>query len=209
MKVLLIVGNDKISGNAIKSLCIKDSNVLIAIDNSSNIFRVFKLVWKKRISARLILKMFVCSLLRKGNPPKFDYRKISTNEDIQNLIRTNEINLVLLFRAGLLINRKTLELGTPILNIHSSRLPKYGGLGTIQRALDDKDCEQNATLHIVTESIDKGRILDTEAYTLNLKKSYCENENTAYDAGTRLLKRTIDELGTNKSKVKMDILLEE
>lgn len=46
-----------------------------------------------------------------------------------------------------------------ILNIHPSLLPKYPGLHTHQRALDNKDQEHGCTIHIVTEQLDCGPIL--------------------------------------------------
>lgn len=47
-----------------------------------------------------------------------------------------------------------------IVNIHPSLLPKYKGLHTHQRALDDGDREHGCTVHVVTEDLDDGEILD-------------------------------------------------
>jgi asparagine synthetase B (glutamine-hydrolysing) len=53
--------------------------------------------------------------------------------------------------------------------------------------------EQEATLHKVTEKIDEGEVIDTEKFTLNPNVSYCENETISYNAGIRLLKRTVEQ----------------
>jgi phosphoribosylglycinamide formyltransferase-1 len=43
-----------------------------------------------------------------------------------------------------------------ILNIHPSLLPKYPGLHTHRRVLDARDIEHGATVHFVTERLDRG-----------------------------------------------------
>jgi phosphoribosylglycinamide formyltransferase-1 len=47
-----------------------------------------------------------------------------------------------------------------IVNIHPSLLPKYRGLDTHQRALDTGDRLAGCTVHLVTEELDAGEILD-------------------------------------------------
>lgn len=46
-----------------------------------------------------------------------------------------------------------------MLNIHPSLLPKYPGLHTHKRALENGDKEHGATVHFVTEELDGGPIL--------------------------------------------------
>jgi len=46
-----------------------------------------------------------------------------------------------------------------ILNIHPSLLPKYPGLDTYQRALENRDSEHGTTVHFVNEEIDGGAIV--------------------------------------------------
>jgi methionyl-tRNA formyltransferase len=114
---------------------------------------------------------------------------ISSNTDLLRIIRHNNIDQVYLFRAGLIVNRKVLDCGVQILNTHCGRIPDYGGLGAIPRALAEKAYDQVATLHRVTVTIDDGEVLDVEPYLLNPDISYRENEDTAYEAGIRLLLR--------------------
>ena len=49
-----------------------------------------------------------------------------------------------------------------IINIHPSLLPKYKGLDSIQRALNNKDEVTGCTVHMVTEELDSGKILMQE-----------------------------------------------
>ena len=47
----------------------------------------------------------------------------------------------------------------PILNIHPSLLPKYKGLNTHERAIKNKDKFSGATIHLVTQKLDSGKII--------------------------------------------------
>ena len=46
-----------------------------------------------------------------------------------------------------------------ILNIHPSLLPKYKGLNTHKRAIDNKDKYSGCTVHFVTNKLDSGKII--------------------------------------------------
>ncbi len=46
-----------------------------------------------------------------------------------------------------------------ILNIHPSLLPKYKGLNTHQRAIDNKDKYSGCTVHFVNSKLDSGKII--------------------------------------------------
>ena len=50
----------------------------------------------------------------------------------------------------------------PIINIHPSLLPKYKGLNTHSRAIKNKDKYSGATVHIVNEKLDSGKIIIQE-----------------------------------------------
>jgi phosphoribosylglycinamide formyltransferase-1 len=46
-----------------------------------------------------------------------------------------------------------------LLNIHPSLLPKYTGLGTHQRAIDNEDSEHGTSVHFVTPELDGGPVV--------------------------------------------------
>ncbi len=53
-----------------------------------------------------------------------------------------------------------LEQVTPhVLNIHPSDLPKYKGLNTHARVLEDKETQTGCTVHLVTKELDGGKII--------------------------------------------------
>ena len=47
----------------------------------------------------------------------------------------------------------------PILNIHPSLLPKYKGLNTHNRVIKNKEKYSGATVHIVNQNLDSGKII--------------------------------------------------
>ena len=53
-----------------------------------------------------------------------------------------------------------------IINIHPSLLPKYKGMNTHQRAIDNNDIEHGVSIHIVTPELDDGPVLMQERFTI-------------------------------------------
>ena len=187
MKLLVVVGNDKLGRKFIANID-KDKYHII-LDDSSSIKRVLKLIQKRILRPTLILKMFVADLLRKDFQIEGEHGSITTNDDLIQIVKDNDIDQIILYRGGLIINKKFLELGIKILNIHCAKIPEYGGIGVLDRALMDRAYDQEATLHIITEKIDDGEVVAVEPYKLQRNISYRENEDKAYDAGIRLFKK--------------------
>lgn len=193
-KTIIVLGNDKISSWAYESLLsnTKSNKFSIVIDKSTSFKRLYKLIIKGRLSLFLVFKMIFSELLRKRNGLVKSKNSIKSNNDLINLINQYKPPKIVLFRAGLIINKKVISLGVPLLNIHCAKVPEYGGLGSIQKAINDKSWKQCATLHQVTTTIDEGVVFDTEPYILFPNKLYFQNENIAYMAGIRLLIRVIN-----------------
>lgn len=191
MKTMLILGGDRIAKKALESLKKSDS-LIVVIDRSTGIKRVAKLIWGKRLSLVLILKMIICDFRRGFSVvSSVSYPGIANNKDLLVLLNKHKPDRVVLFRAGLVINKEVISQGVPLLNIHCAKVPEYGGLGSIDRALKDGAFEQNASLHQVTTTIDEGQVFDLEPFRLISSISYCQNEDIAYQAGLKLLYRTI------------------
>ena len=73
-----------------------------------------------------------------------------------------ELSVDLIVLAGymkILTKPFTQRFAGKILNIHPSLLPKYPGLHTYQRALENGDSEHGTTVHFVNEEIDGGAIV--------------------------------------------------
>jgi methionyl-tRNA formyltransferase len=190
-----LAGNDKIGRHLISRFG-SDPHVLILLDASSSWKRVMQLIRKKRISLSLLWKMAWAEFRRKAyRIPEIG--RIRSSQELLHAIRDTGAQKVYLFRAGLIIPSHILNSGAEILNVHCASLPQYGGLGSIQRALKDEAWEQEATLHRVQDSIDRGEILRTVKYRLNRKLPYKKNEDLAYEAGIQLL---IEELAANRCR---------
>jgi folate-dependent phosphoribosylglycinamide formyltransferase PurN len=185
MNILIVVGKDKISRKLVNHLP-QDNRLFVVIDDSNTTGRIIKLLRKKRISLNNLIHMFLSEMFRR------DYKisscqKIKTNQDLLEVISNHKIDLVILFRASLIINQQLMNSKSRILNVHCAKLPDYSGLGAISRALKNQDYDQVATLHKVATRIDSGEIIATSPYKLNRSWSYFNNENTAYDAGIKLI----------------------
>ena len=191
MKTLVILGNDKIGGRALKAIYHLKENQ-IACDKSTNFKRVIKLLKSKKLSIFLFFKMFLAEILRKGEKPKKNILTIKSNKTLLELLKKNNYEKVILFRAGLIVNKQVLETGINILNIHAASLPNFAGIGSINKALIKKIYCQKATLHKVVESIDSGEVISELDYKLDPKKSYLENEDIAYSAAIKLLIKTLN-----------------
>ena len=76
------------------------------------------------------------------------------------LLKRNNIDLICL--AGfmkILSGNFIKKFYKPILNIHPSLLPRYRGLNTHYKAIRNKDQYSGATVHIVNDKLDSGKII--------------------------------------------------
>ena len=79
---------------------------------------------------------------------------------ILEYLRKNKIDLICL--AGfmkILSSSFNKKFKNPILNMHPSLLPKYKGLNTHKRAIENRDKFSGATVHIVNDKLDSGKII--------------------------------------------------
>ena len=85
---------------------------------------------------------------------------LDMDKSIGNYLEDLNVDLIVL--AGymkILTKPFTQRFAGKILNIHPSLLPKYPGLDTYQRALENDDSEHGTTVHFVNEEIDGGAIV--------------------------------------------------
>ena len=100
-----------------------------------------------------------------GIPSRFFLRQdFSSNLDMDKAIGDylDDLNVDLIVLAGymkILTKPFTQRFAGKILNIHPSLLPKYPGLHTYQRALENGESEHGTTVHFVNEEIDGGAIV--------------------------------------------------
>ncbi|MEM9028332.1 MAG: hypothetical protein AAGC70_08175, partial [Pseudomonadota bacterium] len=134
-KELLLVGRDKIS-NCLLAKIVPAPNLLIARHVGGSAKRAVKLVMRRRLRVSDIGKMFLAELMRPDF--QFSHSKIfdvSNNADLAQIVRTQQISRVYLFRVGLIINSTILKHKVDVYNVHCANIHNYGGLAAIRRAL--------------------------------------------------------------------------
>ncbi len=86
--------------------------------------------------------------------------KENAEKNILTQLKKNKIDLICL--AGfmkVLSNNLIKKFGGKIINIHPSLLPKYRGLNTHKRAINDKQKYSGCTVHYVNSRLDSGKII--------------------------------------------------
>ena len=111
------------------------------------------------------------------------------------IIKKNNIKLICL--AGfmkILSNKFIKKFKYKILNIHPSLLPKYKGLNTHKKAIQNKDKFSGCTVHYVTKKLDSGKIILKKKVKINkkdtqysLKKKILKQEHVIYPKAIRLV----------------------
>ncbi len=102
----------------------------------------------------------------------------------------NEKNINLICLAGfmkILSSNFIKKFNGKILNIHPSLLPKYKGLNTHQRVIDNNEKFSGCTVHIVNSKLDSGKIILQKKVKINknetpktLAKKILKNEHVLY-----------------------------
>ena len=90
-----------------------------------------------------------------------NYSSIKNAEmNILNELKRNKIDLVCLAGYMKILSKNFIKkFKGKILNIHPSLLPKYKGLNTHQRVLNNKEKYSGCTVHFVNARLDSGKII--------------------------------------------------
>tara|TARA_B100000035_G_C20931072_1_gene523059 strand:+ start:212 stop:796 length:585 start_codon:yes stop_codon:yes gene_type:complete len=120
----------------------------------------------------------------KINKKIISYQNIKKAEkSILYILKKNKIDLICL--AGfmkILTNNFIKKFKGKILNIHPSLLPKYKGLNTHQRVINNKEKFTGCSVHFVSSKLDSGKII------LQKKVRIFKND-TSYKLAKRVLKQ--------------------
>ncbi len=118
---------------------------------------------------------------------KFDKNKKAEKIILKELKKT-QIKLICLAGFMKIISRKFIKkFKGKILNIHPSLLPKYKGLDTHKRAIENKEKFSGCTVHYVTSKLDSGKIIiqqkvkiSNKDNTDSLRKKILRQEHKLY-----------------------------
>jgi formyltetrahydrofolate-dependent phosphoribosylglycinamide formyltransferase len=149
---------------------IKKINVAVFISgNGSNLKNLIKYSLKKNSKFKISLIVSNKSY-SKGlkYAKKFKIKKKiinylnnkSAEKDIIENLKKNKIDLICLAGFMKILSISFIKnFNGKIINIHPSLLPKYKGLNTHQRAIDNKERYSGCTVHYVNSELDSGRII--------------------------------------------------
>lgn len=169
----------------------------ILIDCGHNITSVFCQPDKPKGRGHKMLFPPVKELAVEHNIPVFQPTTLK-NEDIQNEIKSQNPDLIVVVAYGKILPKAVLEAPKfGCVNVHGSLLPKYRGAGPIQWSVLNGDKETGVTTMFMADGIDTGDML------LKAKTEIGENETAdeLYERlsfiGADLLKETVEKLSEN------------
>ncbi len=114
---------------------------------------------------------------------------ISKDENkILKILKKNDIRLICLAGFMKILSKDFIKKFTgKILNVHPSLLPKYKGLNTHRRAIENNDKFSGCTIHFVNSKLDSGKIILQKKVRINkndnpkkLAKKVLKLEHTLY-----------------------------
>ncbi len=89
-------------------------------------------------------------------------------------LKRYDISLICLAGYMKIISKNFIKLfGKKIVNIHPSLLPKFKGLNTFSRVIENKEIRSGCTVHLVNEKLDSGKIIAQKYFFIN----ECDKEN--------------------------------
>ena len=101
----------------------------------------------------------------------YDKKKISEKKILKDL-KSNDIKLICLAGFMKILSKDFIwKFKGKILNIHPSLLPKYKGLNTHHRAIQNKEKYSGCTVHLVNSKLDSGKIILQKKVRLSKKET--------------------------------------
>ena len=98
----------------------------------------------------------------------FDFKNSLSEKKIINELKKNNINLICLAGFMKILSKNFVKnFKGKILNIHPSLLPKYKGLNTHEKAIENKDKYSGCTVHFVNSKLDSGKIINQKKVKIN------------------------------------------
>ena len=168
----------------------------------SNLKNLIKFSYKKKspISIDLIIsntkkaKGLNYSKIYKIEKKIINYNKnITAEKKVLNLLKKRKINFICLAGFMKILSKNFIKkFKGKIVNIHPSLLPKYKGLNTHRKAIQNNEKYAGCTIHYVNSKLDSGKIImqkkvkiSKKDTSLSLAKKVLKNEHELYPAAIR------------------------
>ena len=95
-----------------------------------------------------------------------------TENNLLSILKTNNIEMICLAGFMIILSKNFVKkFKGKILNIHPSLLPKYKGLNTHKRVLNNKDAFSGCTVHFVNSRLDSGKIILQKKVKISKKET--------------------------------------
>ena len=166
----------------VKSIGPKKIRTAVFISGTgSNLKNLIKFSLKKRSPIKIILIIsnnakakglkFANLYKIKKKVYNYDKKKISEKRILKDL-KSNNIKLICLAGFMKILSKDFIRnFKGKILNIHPSLLPKYKGLNTHHRAIQNKEKYSGCTVHLVNSKLDSGKIILQKKVKLSKKET--------------------------------------
>ena len=144
----------------------------------SNLKNLFKFSKQKQSPIKISLVLSSSKMAKglkfaKSNNIKYlsiNYNQKNIEKKILLILKKNNIRMICLAGFMKILSKNFIsKFKGKILNIHPSLLPKYKGLNTHERVLKNKEKYTGATVHLVNDKLDSGKII-TQKKIMVLKK---------------------------------------
>ena len=166
----------------VKSIGPKKIRTAVFISGTgSNLENLIKFSLKKRSPIEIILiisnntkaKGLKFAKLYKIKKKVYNYdQKIISEKRILKDLKSNDIKLICLAGFMKILSKDFIRnFKGKILNIHPSLLPKYKGLNTHHRAIQNKEKYSGCTVHLVNSKLDSGKIILQKKVKLSKKET--------------------------------------
>ena len=147
---------------------VKKNACIFISGEGSNLKALYK--YSKEKNFPVNIKLLVTSNIRakgvifakKVGIPYLVYKnnKLSDEFKILNKIKQHKISIICLAGFMRILSSNFINVfGKKIINIHPSLLPKFKGLNTYQRILQNKEKKTGCTVHFVSKKLDSGKII--------------------------------------------------
>ena len=149
---------------------VKKKNIAVFISgNGSNLQNLIKFSLKKK--SKFVINLVISNKFKanglnyakkyKINKKVINYKNIKNAEkNILNELKRNKIDLICLAGFMKILSSDFIKkFKGKIINIHPSLLPKYKGLKTHQKAINNNEKYSGCTVHYVNSKLDSGKII--------------------------------------------------
>ena len=127
----------------------------------------------------------------------FNKKKISERKTLKDLV-SNDIKLICLAGFMKILSGDFIrKFKGKILNIHPSLLPKYKGLKTHHRVIQNKEKYSGCTVHLVNSKLDSGKIVLQKKVKLSKKETPKSLNKKILKQEHKLYLRAIDKIYPN------------